>query len=147
MIDCTVQEVRDAYRAFKRIGEETRLPQKAAWRISRLMGKMKPILADFEEAQKKLFLDAGGAVSGAGVEIRPPERGTDETDEAWDAKLKEHRDTMNRLSQDIAALTKEKAQIDYDPLPLTMLDDDDPKRAQRFSFNDLADAGPFIAEK
>lgn len=144
MISCTVEDVRSAYRAFRRIGDEVRLPQKAAWRVSRLISKLKPIVVDFEETQRKLFLDAGAAAMGGLVQIEPLVRGS-ESDDEWVARLEKRRDTVNQLNSDIAALTKEGVSVDYDPIPLSLFKGTDNKDTA-ISPVDFSDAGPFIIE-
>jgi hypothetical protein len=149
MVKCTVQEVRDAHRALRRINEEVRLPQKAAWRVSRLLAKLKPEVVSFEETQLKLFRDAGGVQTGGGVQIDAPERRDDENAMDWAARQKEHRGTLNKLNDELRDLNKNEVEIDYDPLLLALFEDDDttPKDKRRqFSANDFADVGPFICE-
>lgn len=148
MIKASVEEVRAAYRALRRINEEVRLTGKAAWRVSRLLNKLKPEVVSFEEAQLALFRGAGGSHAGGGIQIEPPARGDDESQADWDAKLKEHKERINKLNDNLMALNKESVEIDYDPLPLSLFDDDSmPKEKQpRFSANDFADLGQFLTE-
>ena len=147
MISSTVAEVREAFRAFRRINEEVRLPQKAAWRIARLLNKLKPEVLAFEEAQLKIYTDAGGQQGGGGIEIVAPEREEGEAAETWAARQQAHRDKLNALSAELRALNRNEVEIDYDPLPISLFDEDDktlPEKRRLFSANDFADCGPFI---
>jgi len=149
MIKATVQEVLDSHKAFRRINEEVRLPQKAAWRVARLLNKLKPEVKNFEEAQLKLFMDAGGVQSGGGVQLEALEREDDESSAEWAKRQKEHRDTLNKLSDEMRGLSKNEVEIDYDPIPLVLFEDDEKTPAEKrrqFSANDFADAGPFLVE-
>lgn len=149
MISVTVEQIRLAYGALRRINEETKLPQKAAWRLARLLGKMKPIMVDFEQAQVKIFLDAGGYHSGNGVSIDAPVRGEDETAEAWATRQKTHRELVNKLNDDVKKLNDEVEEIDYEPIPMSLFEDDEKTPVDKrrvFRANDFADAMPFLAE-
>lgn len=150
MITATVEEVRNAYRAFRRINEETRLPQKPAWRISRLLGKLKPVVVSFEETQLKLFLDAGGHQAGGGVQIDGPEREEGEPAADWRKRFADHREKLNKLNEEIRALNAENVEIDYDAIPLALFEDDEKTPAEKrrqFSANDFADCGQFITDE
>lgn len=141
MIKATVNEVRDAFRALRRINEEVRLKHKAAWRVARLLNKLKSALKDFEEAQLKLFTDAGGVPEGNGITLREPVRGKDMADLDWNAAMQAHKDKVTALGKELKALGMEEVEIDYDPIPCSLFDDD-----MKVSANDLADAGRFLTE-
>ena len=148
-IKATVEECRLAYGALRRINEEVRLPQKPAWRVSRLMGKLKPVVTAFEETQLKLFRDAGGTEEGRGITLKAPERGDDEASDAFEARMQEYRDAIGRLNDELRALNREDNEIDYDPVPLEMFADSDKipeEKRMRFSANDFMDCGPFLKE-
>lgn len=145
-IKATVKEVLEANRALRRINEEVRLPQKAAWRVARLLGQFKPVVVDFEMTQLKLYRDAGGVERGNGVEIAAVERGEDEPQADWLQRRAEHDDAVNGLGEQIRALQANEIDINYDPLPLSLFADEDSKTKKLYSANDFADAGPFIAE-
>lgn len=149
MIEATVEQVRLAFTALRSMGAQ-KLPQKPAWRISRLLGKLKPIVAAFEETQLKFFEGLGGQSTDGGMMIPPLERNTGEEDEPWKARLEEHRVAMNNLNKEPRELNKEVVEIDYNPLPLDMFGDADgtpEHRKMTFSANDLADLGPFITDE
>lgn len=149
MIKATVQEVRDAHRAFRRINEEVRLPQKAAWRVARLLNLLKPVVRDFEETQLKLFLDAGGVQLGGGVQLESPVRQDGQSIDDFNKIQTAHRETVNKLNDELRGLNKNDVEIQYDAIPLTLFEDEEatPKEKRRqFSANDFADAGPFISE-
>lgn len=136
----TVQQIRAAYQALTRIGQSTLLPAKAAWRVARLLNKLRPVVATFEETQLNLFLSAGGVQTDRAVEIAAPVRG-DETDEAWAVRGKAHRDRVNKLNADLMELNKAEEDIDYDPLPLDVFGED-----VHVSAIDFAELGPFLKE-
>ena len=148
-VKTTVQEVRDAYRAFKRISEEVRLPQKPAWRIGRLLNRLKPVVVDFEETQLQLYRGAGGYENGRGVEIKVPIREEGEDPVVFMERQRDHEAAVARLAEEIRALSGEEVEIDYDPIPLSLLQDDattKPDKRRQFSPNDFADAGVFIVD-
>ena len=149
MIKTTVEQVRAAHKAFRRINEEVRLSQKAAWRVARLLNQLKPVVRDFEETQLKLFLDAGGVQTGGGAQLEAIERLDDESSSEWATRQKNRRETLNGLSNDIRELNKNEVEINYDSIPLTLFEDDEKTPAEKrrqFSANDFADAGPFLTE-
>ncbi len=145
MITSTVSEVRAAYRAFRRMGDELRLPQKAAWRVSRLLNKLKGVVVDFEETQLKLFLNAGATQSAGGLQLEALERGKSASDEAWNARLKERREITNKLNEDLMALNQEPVQIDYDAIPLSLFKGNGAQDLMVAPV-DFADAGSFIVD-
>jgi len=148
MIEATLQEVTLAYRALRRINDETRQPAKAAWRISRLLGKMSSPLKHYEEAQVKLILDAGGIRTVTGAMLQEPVR-NGEDPETWAKILEDDSRERLQLREQLTLLSEEKIKIEYDPIPLTMLDDDPaapPDKKRGYSANDFADLGPFISE-
>jgi len=143
MIQTTVEECRTAYRAFRRIGEETRLPAKASWRVSRILGKLKSVVADFENVQKDLFLAAGGVIENNGVTLRSLERAEGEDDAVWNKRIMQHQAAIARLTAEMKALLDERVEISYDPIPLSCFGDGgDVKIAPC----DFSDAGQFICE-
>jgi len=148
-IKAKVEEVRTAYGALRHMNDEIRLPQAAAWRVARLMGKLKPIVADYEEAQLKLFKDVGGIASQQGINIPPLERGEDESAKDWKKRQDERRADIDALNEAMRELNKNEVEVDYDPLPLNLFEDkeDTPEdKKKKFSANDFADLGPFITE-
>lgn len=149
MIKATVQQVRDAYRAFTRINEEVRLPQKPAWRVARLLGQLKPVVRSFEETQLKLFKNAGGVQGDRGISIPALEREEGEPAADWKGRQDERRELINELNDEIKRLNDEEVEINYDPIPISLFEDEDktpPEKRRQFSANDFADAGPFLVE-
>ena len=149
MLNVSVNEVRLAYNAFRRMNEEIRLQQKPAWRVSRLLGKLKPVVASFEETQLKLYNDAGGIEGGGGIQLTLTPKGENETAESFSARQKEFSAKVSALNNDLRELGEESVDVDYDPLPWSMFDDapnasEDKKL--KYNPNDLADAGPFLIE-
>lgn len=136
----TINECREAYPALRRINEEVRLKQKAAWRISRLLGKIKAEVVDFEGVQTKLFMDAGGVVVGNSISIPPPVRAA-EDDATWEDLKVKHKEKVAALGKELTALGNEEVEISYDPISMTLFEED-----VKISANDLADAGPFLVE-
>jgi hypothetical protein len=148
-IKATVQEIRDAFSAFTRMNEEVRLPQKAAWRVARLMGKLKPVVTSFEETQLKLMKDAGGKANDTGFAITAEPRKDGETEAEYRTRMEEHRIVVDTLFEELKALGKEEVEIDYDPIPLSFFADSDKiaeEKRPRFSANDFLKAGSFIKE-
>jgi hypothetical protein len=146
MIKTTVGELVVAYRAFRRMGEELRLPQKAAWRVSRLTSKMKSAAEQMGETEQKLIKDAGGFVRGDQVVFNPPERVDGMKAEDYSKLLTEHKAKMIQFAEDMKAQNKEEVEIDYDPISLSLFDRPGDEKGQGFSFNDIQDAGPFLTE-
>lgn len=152
MIKATVQEVRLAFAALSRIFEQTKLDQKSAWRISRMLGKLKGHVRDFERVQLKLYMDAGGIIDGRGITINPPQpKQADETLAEYERRLNEYRERTSRLSREIDALNECVVEVDYDPIPISLL----PKERKNekgenepveYSVLDLVEAGPFIVD-
>lgn len=146
MVKATVQEVVDAFGAFTSIGAE-KLSAKAAYRVSRLISKLKSEVRDFEETKRKLFLDAGGVNEAGDITIKGPDRCDGESQADFDARVKQHAEVVNKLSDDINALLKEPVEIDYDPIPMTLFENEsDPAKSAQLRPVDLANAGPFIKE-
>lgn len=151
MIKATIQECRSALVAFSRIFEETKLDQKAAWRVSRLIGKLHPVVRDFEKTQLKLYKDAGGVQVGNGVEVRGVTRRDGETDEAWEQRNAEHNAKLNKLMDELRDLNQSEVEVQYDAIPLSMLPTER-KNAQgekepvEYRATDLTNAGPFLTD-
>ncbi len=140
MITCTVRDTTEGYGALRRIAE-SQLPQKAAWRIARLINKVRVVIIDYEEAQLALYKKAGGVRGANAVEIPELTRYDYETDGEWAARVEVRRAKLEILHEELAALRKESVEIDYDPIPLSLFGDE-----AKFSANDFADAAPFLAE-
>ncbi len=147
MIKATVQEVREAFRAFS-VGIGTvSLPPKAAWRVARLITKLKPIVRDFEETQRKMLLDAGGVNEGGAIVLKLSPRKDDEKQEDFDKREAVHVALVTRLNEGMDELTKEEVEIAYDPIPLSLFENEkDPAKSPDLKPVDLANAGPFLTE-
>lgn len=139
MLKVTVQQAREAYRALRRVNDEVRLPAKAAWRVGRLLTKVKAVVADFEQTQLKLFLQHGGVQSGNGVTISEPLR-NGESDEDWTSIMAKHMAKIAEVNAQLKVLNGEPVEIDHEPISIALFED------AKVSANDLADAGPFVAE-
>lgn len=149
MIEATTLDVREAYLALRRMNEETRLPEKAAWPVSRLMGKLKRAARDAEEDERTLFENAGAVADGQRMTMRGPERRQDESDEEFNARLAEHLANLRSLQAAQRAANQELVQIDCEPLRRSVFADAEgtkPEKLRLFSANDFLDAGPFIID-
>lgn len=153
MIKATVSEVRSAFSAFTRIFEETKLDQKSTWRVSRLLGQLKQHVKDYERAMQKLYKDAGGIIDGRGISmdvLQPQQDG--ESLEAYEKRRDIYRDKANGLSEAIEDLNDNEVEVNYDPIPLTLLpkerkNDKGEKEPVEFRATDFANAGPFLIEE
>ena len=146
MIKTTVREVVEAFSALSSIGAE-KLPAKAAYRVSKLISKLKSEVKDFEETKRKLFLDAGGVSENGGITLKEPVRRDDEPQADFDEREKAHKETINKLSADLDELLKEPTEIDYDAIPLSLFENEkDPEKSAQLRPVDLANAGSFIKE-
>lgn len=149
MIKATIQECRDAYVAFAGQGGigSAALPHKAAWRVSRVIGKLKTVVRDFEETHRKLLMDAGGVANGNVVEIAAPERKEGESQADFEGRQKKHIETIHDLNKAVTELTKEEVEVSYDPIPLDLFGDErNPEKSAQLRPVDLESAGPFIKE-
>jgi hypothetical protein len=148
VIKATVQEIRDAFVGFRNLGAKVRLPEKAAWRVGRLVSKLKAVVIQFEERQLEIFQQAGGVQTGGGIEIQPPTRLHDDSEDAWQDKLKAHREKMKDIAARIRTINAEIEEIDYDRLPRNLFKwtAEDKPDAREFSWNDLSDIGDFIID-
>lgn len=151
MINTTVREVREAFPALSRMFEEVKMGQKAAWDVSRLLGKMKPVVRDFERAQVKLYREAGGQQGSGGVILTGIERRKGEEDEEWQVRKDAFRETVNRLHDEVDALDEQEISIELQPIKLSAM----PKKRKNergedvdveYRATDLAAAGPFIVD-
>lgn len=151
MIKTTVGECVTAYRALRRINEEVRLPQKPAWRIARLLNKIKSVVVDYDATQDKLFRDAGAVPADGGLRLEDPKREDGETLDTFQKRKQNYLTSLNNIHAEQQALGKESVEIDYDLIPLSLLQDDEktdaPGKQRRYSANDFADASSFFSEK
>lgn len=145
MIKVKIQDAKTAYVAFTEIGQIA-LPPKAAYRVARLISKLRGPVSSFEETQHKLYLEAGGVLSGNSISVKAPERLDDESPEEFQQREAEHIAKVQQLRQGMKELLDEEVEIDYDPIPLSLFDNDSPERAAKLKPVDLANAGPFIKE-
>jgi len=147
MIKCTVKEVIAGYSALRRLNQQP-LPEKAAWRMARLLNKMKVVVLDFEETQIKLFIDAGGVRDMEGIGFPALVRADLDSDAVWNRRISHRQDTIADLQEKLSSLKKEEVEIDYNPVPTSLfaLPGKTPDDEARFSANDFADAAPFLAE-
>ena len=145
----TVQECRDAFKAFSGPGGigSVVLPAKAAWRVSRLISKLKPVVRDFEETQRKLIIDAGGRESGGMIELKNDPKGKTESDADFKAREAAFLQQINDHTKAVEELTKEEVEVDYESIPLSLFENErEPDKSPALKPMDLANAGPFIQE-
>lgn len=151
MIKATVEEVRDAYLALSRMFDEVKLGRDATWRVSRLLGQLKPVAKGFERSQAKLYLDMGGQKTAQGVVLSGIDRNEGESDAGWTERKNAFREKVNTLHDDVDGLLAQEVEINYDPIPLSML----PKKSKgergeevdvEYRATDLAAAGQFIVD-
>ena len=149
MITATLQEVREAHQALRSINSYTRLTSDPAWKVSRLLGKLKRLVVDYEETQLKLYKDAGGLENMGGVALDIAPRSKDESEEYFATRVRDHRVKVDGLLAELRALNKQQVEIESDPLPLSLFKDRDntPDAEQKkYNANDFVDAGVFIKE-
>lgn len=149
MIQTTLQTAREAYQALRNINGYTKLSSDPAWKMSRLLNKLKPFVVDYEEAQLKLYRDSGGLEQMGGVSVLPPVKGKDEEDADFEARSNTFRKELDGLYAELRQLNKQGVEIECSPLPLSIFKDKDntpEDRQKAFNGNDFADAGPFIVE-
>lgn len=152
MIKVTIEEARSAFTAFTRIFEETKLDQKATWRVSRLLGKLKNVARDYERSQLKLYKDAGGIIESRGIAMETlPSQQKDEALSEYEARRDRYRERLNNLSDEIEALNQTGVEIDYDAIPLSMMpkerkNEKGEKEPVEYRATDFAHAGAFIVD-
>ena len=155
MIKATVEEVRAAYTTFNRMFEEVKLGADAAWEVSRLTSKLKPVVKEFDKNQMKAYRDAGGMVDGRGLVLEGPERGKEESDDSWANRRTEHREKMNALHDEVQALLEKPVEIDWKPIKVSMLPKKRKERKEdgkivdmdiEYRGTDFANAGPFLID-
>jgi hypothetical protein len=147
MITCNIREATIGYGALRRIAQTT-LPQKGAWRVARLINKIKAVVVEFEETQTELFLNAGAVRTQAGVELPELVREDHESDIEWGVRVDRRRQLISTIHSEIEAARKKEVEIDYDPIPTTLFEKPGKKPEEEvdFSANDFADAAPFLTE-
>lgn len=138
MIQATVQQALTAFPALQRLSAVP-LGAKAAWRLSRLLGKVKSVIIDFETTQKQIFLDAGGVVVGNQLSILEPMR-NGQDDAAWELFMNAHKAKIVALTEQMNELMSESIEIAYEPIDIGLFGD------AKVSANDLEEAGPFLKE-
>mgnify|MGYP001559816172 FL=1 len=152
MIKTTIFGVRSAFLAFTRIFEETKLDQKATWRVSRLLGQLKQHVKDYERAMQKLYKDAGGIVDGRGISmdvLLPLQDGEELSD--YEKRRDLYREKANGLSEALEALNDNEVEVNYDAIPLSILpkerkNDKGEKEPIEYRATAFANAGPFIVD-
>lgn len=149
-IKVTILEVRQAYRALRRINEEARLLWESAWETSKVLNKQRPLVLNFEETQAKLFRDAGAVPADGGLKLEDPVRGEDEPGEDFSARMAEYREKARALDEAIREMNALVVEVDCAPLPLRYFKDEGnvkPEKRKLYSGNDLADAAPFLEKE
>jgi hypothetical protein len=97
-------DIAGCFPALVRIGQ-TKIPARAAYRVSRLIAKLRAELTAFEEARIAL-------VKGLGVE-QADKPGT------WDIPAEKRQEYDEQLE----AIAGDLVRVDYDPLPLSIFGD------------------------
>lgn len=150
-ITVTYQELNEAYTALRKINNEVKLDGKTAGRVATMLRKMKGHVRDFEEASMKLMRDVGGAmVGGSQMRVEPLEKGKDESDADFAARVSERQSKLVTMYEEMSKLSRDEVTIEWDPLPRSFFEDasDVPdEKKKKYSANDLADAASFITEE
>lgn len=148
MIKTTVKRVREAYIGLSNINSGVKLRQKAAWRVARLLGKMKSIVEADEKTRNKLYIDVDAVQITGGWSIMAPEKKEGESPEAWTRRVEEHKQKLKKLREDLESQDEQEVEIDYDLLPLSLFVDEDQAREKenRYSANDLSLALEFFQD-
>ena len=153
MIEVKLSVALKAHAAFSRIGA-TELPPKGSYRVARIISKLATEKAAFEQTQRRLFLDNGAVENGMAVQFRPPVIADGESEEAFAARKAEYEGNIKKLSHDLDQVLSETVKIDFDPIPIGLLeavefDRADPNRSvvkSTIKPNDMADVLDFIGE-
>ena len=155
MIEVKLSEAISAHRAFTRIGEAD-MPPTAAYRVGRLIAKLRSEQLAYQDAHVKLLKSKGGESVGGGAAPPPePVREKDEADDAFAAREAAYKATMVEIADELVTLMEQTVKIDYDPIPLKLFektepDPSDPKVKvvkSNLKPNDMADVLPFIKEE
>lgn len=153
MIKVALSAALGALRAFEHIGAAP-MPPKAAYRVARLIAKLRAEDRAFGEVQGKILKENGGTSTGTGVSIRAPERKKDESDAAFAERRASHEAAMIKITEQLIDLGKQQIEIEYDPIPLSLFelneqDPADPKAKvikPNLTPNDVAAALPFFSD-
>lgn len=152
MIKAKLSDARNAFIAFSRIFEETKLGQDPTWAVSRMLRHLKGHVKDFDRAQSKLYRDRGGVVVGNGVQMQTlQERDKNESLAEFEARFQSYRENCNALADEIEDLTDRDIEVDLDPIPMSIF----PKKRKNekgeeeeilYRATDIANAGPFVTD-
>lgn len=153
-ISATLEEVRSAYSAFSRIFEETTLDPKSTWRVSRLIGQLKPHIKDLSRAEAKMYKDAGGIVSQGGRVTMPnlPGQQEGESLEQYEKRYDAFREKINKISDTLDTELAKTVTINYGPIPVSMLPSERKNEKGEtvkveYRAMDFAECGPFLVEE
>lgn len=103
MIEVKLQDIINAAPALERIGE-SKLPAKAAWRVSRLLSKLLTEHRAYMKIRLDKFKEHGETKDAGQTYTVPVEK-------------------MPTLNAELEALLAEKVKVDYDPIPLALFGD------------------------
>lgn len=158
MIEVSMTEATSAHGAFTRIGA-AEMPPKAAYRVARLIAKLRTAAIAGAEEQTDLLKSYGGEVVAhngmSGVAYpKAPVREKGETDADFSERERVYQARAVEIAEELKKIGEKKVSIDYDPIPLSMFEklEQDPGDAKKqvvkstLKPNDLADVVPFIAE-
>lgn len=155
MIEVKLSDAISAHRAFTRIGEAD-MPPKAAYRVARLIAKLRAEEVAYTEAHVKILKANGGtAVGGGAAPPQPPQREKDETDAAFAERSKQHDAAMVKIADELTVLIGDTVRIDYDPIPLSMFEKTEPDANDKsrqvvkpnLKPNDISQVLAFIEDK
>lgn len=127
MIEAKLSEVRNALRAFtgtpgvpaSGIGN-AKVPAKAAYRIGRLVAKLTAESTVAEEAQRKVFRDAGAELVDGQLVLALAPQAEGESDADFEARAAAHRERVRAVNEQIEGLMSDTVKIDYDPIPIDL---------------------------
>lgn len=100
MIEATLREVVEAYPVLEKVGQE-KLPPKAAWRVARLLAKLRSEHRDYSKVRLEAFKKYGESEDGG---------------QTYTVPLEKHAALNEELEQVLA----ENVKIDYEPIPLEL---------------------------
>lgn len=143
MIKATVLEYRNAYPALL-AAFDMKLKGKAAYRVTRMISKVKSVLIDAEDLQTQIIKAAGGEMipnpnGGTQLGLKPPARNKDHTDDEHNAVEEEFKESVESVTASMKALNEDDRTIEWDPIPMSMFDE-----SFTFAPKDLVELDKFI---
>lgn len=121
MIEVTIGNVVDALPVLERLAQE-KLPVRAAWRISRLILRLRPVLPAFEQARLAIFQKLGApTVDGKGYTVPAPR--------------------TTELKAELEELLARTVEVEQEQIPVSFFD------GAMVSPSDFLALGPFLVEQ